>query len=50
MAKGDFIAFLDDDDYNLPYRLEMSLEAFQEHPEVDVVVSPFNMIMIETLG
>jgi glycosyltransferase involved in cell wall biosynthesis len=47
-AKGDFIAFLDDDDFNHPDRLERSLEVFQRYPEVDVVVSSFEMQWVDT--
>lgn len=38
-AQGDFILFLDDDDTLAPDLLEKSLQVFEKHPEVDVVVA-----------
>ena len=40
MAKGDFIAFMDDDDFSYPYRLEQQMELFIENPDVDVLIAP----------
>lgn len=38
-AKGEFIAFLDHDDYWFPNKLANQLAVFESHPEVDVVYS-----------
>ena len=40
-AKGDFIAFLDADDYWEPSKLERQLEAFRRHPEVGLVAGQY---------
>jgi glycosyltransferase involved in cell wall biosynthesis len=36
-VKGEFVCFLDSDNYWLPDKLEKSLAAFQQHPEADIV-------------
>ena len=36
-ARHDFVAFLDDDDYWLPEKLQQQMAAFQEHPECILV-------------
>lgn len=36
-AKGEYIAFLDDDDYYLPNRIEISIGYLQIHPNMDGV-------------
>lgn len=36
-AKGDFVCFLDSDDFWIPEKIEKQLEAFRKYPEVDVV-------------
>jgi GT2 family glycosyltransferase len=40
-AQGDFIALVDHDDYWFPDKLAHQLEAFEQHPEVDVVFTEF---------
>lgn len=37
IAKGDFICFLDSDNYWPHDKLEKSLKAFEQHPEADIV-------------
>lgn len=39
-ATGDYIAFLDADDYYLPNRFENALKIFSKNKEIDYVVSP----------
>lgn len=46
-AKGDYIAFLDADDYYLPNRFKKGLKILEENPEIDFVISPS---MIDTTG
>lgn len=38
-AQGDFIAFLDSDDYWVPEKTERQIALFQEHPEYGLVAS-----------
>jgi len=40
-AKGEFIAFVDHDDYWYPVKLAGQLEAFKSNPNVDVVFTSF---------
>jgi glycosyltransferase involved in cell wall biosynthesis len=37
MARGDYIAFLDSDDYYLPQKIEMQVQFLNDHPDVDMV-------------
>jgi glycosyltransferase involved in cell wall biosynthesis len=37
MARGDYIAFLDSDDYYLPQKTEMQVQFLNEHPDIDMV-------------
>lgn len=39
-ATGEYIAFLDADDYYLPQRFDRALKIFQENKQIDYVVSP----------
>lgn len=39
-ATGEYIAFLDADDYYLPHRFDNALKIFNENPQIDYVVSP----------
>jgi glycosyltransferase involved in cell wall biosynthesis len=39
VAKGDFIAFLDQDDEWLPDKLERQLSVFERHPELSIIYS-----------
>jgi glycosyltransferase involved in cell wall biosynthesis len=41
LARGDFVALVDHDDYWFPTKLANQLAAFAAHPEVDVVFSDF---------
>ncbi len=41
LARGEFIALLDHDDYWLPGKLASQIATFAEHPEVDVVCTRF---------
>ena len=43
-SRGQFIAFLDADDLWLPQKLERQMQAFETHPDVDVVYCDFNCI------
>jgi len=38
-ANGDFICFIDGDDYIHPKTLEVQMKAFEEHPDCDIVMS-----------
>lgn len=39
-ATGEYIAFLDADDYYLPHRFDKALKVFEENLQIDYVVSP----------
>lgn len=39
-AKGDYVIFLDSDDYLLPFCLEQRVLAINEHPECDFMIFP----------
>lgn len=41
VARGDFIALVDHDDFWFPHKLAHQLDAFDSHPEVDVVFTEF---------
>ena len=40
-ARGEFVAFLDDDDLWPPDRLEWQVDALRKHPDVDLVYGDF---------
>lgn len=40
-AKGDYICFLDSDDYFLPGKLKKQIEAFEQNPTVDLVYGDY---------
>lgn len=44
IARGKYIAFLDDDDEWLPNKLELQMECFKNNPKAILVHSGFNMI------
>lgn len=44
IAKGDFIARMDGDDISYPYRFEVQLRYFSEHPEVDILGGALDII------
>ncbi len=44
IAKGEYVAFLDDDDYYYPHKLAMQLAHLLAHPEVDLVFSKVDYI------
>lgn len=39
LAQGEFIAMLDAEDLYHPYKLELQLNAFAQHPEIDLVAT-----------
>jgi glycosyltransferase involved in cell wall biosynthesis len=41
LATGDFICFLDHDDYWLPHKIETQLRVFSSHPEFGIVFGDF---------
>lgn len=43
-AKGDYLAFLDDDDLYKPHRVEVQLQAFKAYPDVGLVHSAAEVI------
>lgn len=44
IAKGDYIARMDDDDYSHPERLEKEIQFLDNHPEYSIVATGRNMI------
>ncbi|WP_105113767.1 glycosyltransferase family 2 protein [Streptococcus suis] len=48
-AKGEYLAFLDSDDYFLPTKLEKQVSILQERPEVGFVVTGFGAKGVHTL-
>ncbi|HFI2447954.1 TPA: glycosyltransferase family 2 protein [Streptococcus suis] len=48
-AKGEYLAFLDSDDYFLPTKLEKQVRILQDRPEVGFVVTGFGAKAVHTL-
>lgn len=48
-ARGEYIAFLDSDDYFLPTKLEKQVRILQDRPEVGFVVTGFGAKAVHTL-
>lgn len=42
LARGEHIAYLDDDDLYQPYKLEIQLAILEQHPEISLVYSEFS--------
>lgn len=49
-AKGEFIAFLDSDDYFLPTKLEKQIDIFNLYPEIGFVVTGFDAKTVQVLS
>ena len=47
LAQGEFVAFLDHDDYWAPQKLELQVRYLQAHPEVDLVLGKEHLFMEE---
>jgi glycosyltransferase involved in cell wall biosynthesis len=45
-SNGDYIAFLDSDDYWVPEKLERQMELFQKHPEYGMVASQCASVLL----
>ena len=43
-SKGEYIAFLDSDDYWLPDKLNIQMQYFQEHPDCQIVFTKYKNI------
>ena len=41
-AKGEYIAFIDDDDFWLPWKLELQMELFNKHKELGIICTNFS--------
>lgn len=44
LAKGEYLAFLDDDDLFLPHKLSHQVEYLERHPDVGLVYSYVNLV------
>ena len=42
-TEGNFIQFLDSDDYLYPEKIELSLRAFEKNPQINIVVTSFRL-------
>jgi|GEM_PF-1135942 len=42
-AKGEYIAFIDDDDIWLPWKLELQMEIFNKHKEIGIICTNFSI-------
>lgn len=50
LAQGDFISFLDADDYWPAGRVQHHMELFQQNPAVEMVIGPTRMIRLASDG
>ena len=48
-SKGLYLAFCDDDDFWLKFKLEKQMEVFQNHPNVDLVTGNIEYVKIDGL-
>jgi glycosyltransferase involved in cell wall biosynthesis len=44
LSQGDFVTFLDDDDWYLPRKLEVQVQALQAHPALGMVISGWDRV------
>lgn len=44
LSRGEFITFLDDDDWYLPCKLEVQVQALQANPELGMVISGWDRV------
>lgn len=50
LAKGEFIAFLDSDDYFLPTKIEKQMGIFEQFPKISFVTTGFGANTLHILG
>ena len=50
LAKGDFVAFLDDDDEWMPEKLERQLQCFEQNPEIGLVTCSAWLVKKDGIG
>jgi glycosyltransferase involved in cell wall biosynthesis len=50
LARGDWLQYLDADDYLLPHKVHDQLQFLEEHPHTDVVYSPVIFELISETG
>ena len=48
-ATGDFIAFLDSDDFWLPNKIEMQLNVFENNPQIDCLATNMNKVVLKKI-
>lgn len=48
-ANGDFIAFLDSDDFWLPNKIEKQLDVFEKNSQIDCVATNMNKVVLKNL-
>lgn len=44
IAQGEYITFVDSDDYIHPQMLEMCMKSFQKEPDIDIAMCPFEKV------